>query len=302
MNNTSCSESTIHSSFQNKIKSESTESLLLVSQNHFFLSCKVRVFIFITFLFLSIIVDIDNGIISSSSLKIKKDLCLSDSNYGLFASIPFTGRIFGLIIFMSLISQNHRQLILVITIIFQGASFFVYLFSNNIYILLGTRTFTAIMKTFTSIYMPVWIDQFGIRQYKTILFTLVYMTNPYGQVIGFAIGTVLFPNDWIFSLFCIGCILKIFGLLFFIFPNKYFSSKYMFIGYGENEHKREKLVATKQMRTSVFGHYSKLQNSLKNKISNSPQKQYMNSNVSHPKQQTQSIFTLLLSPFLCLHL
>ena len=100
MNNTSCSESTIHSSFQNKIKSESTESLLLVSQNHFFLSRKVRVFIFITFLFLSIIVDIDNGIISSSSLKIKKDLCLSDSNYGLFASIPFTGRIFGLIIFM----------------------------------------------------------------------------------------------------------------------------------------------------------------------------------------------------------
>ena len=105
MNNTSCSESTIHSSFQNKIKSESTESLLLVSQNHFFLSRKVRVF----------------------------------------------------------------------------------------------------------------IDQFGIRQYKTILFTLVYMTNPYGQVIGFAIGTVLFPNDWIFSLFCIGCILKIFGLLFLYF-------------------------------------------------------------------------------------
>ena len=105
MNNTSRSESTIHSSFQNKIKSESTESLLLVSQNHFFLSRKVRVF----------------------------------------------------------------------------------------------------------------IDQFGIRQYKTILFTLVYMTNPYGQVIGFAIGTVLFPNDWIFSLFCIGCILKIFGLLFLYF-------------------------------------------------------------------------------------
>ena len=127
MNNTSCSESTIHSSFQNKIKSESTESLLLVSQNHFFLSRKVRVFIFITFLFLSIIVDIDNGIISSSSLKIKKDLCLSDSNYGLFASIPFTGRIFGLIIFMSLISQNHRQLILVILFFKELLFLFIYL-------------------------------------------------------------------------------------------------------------------------------------------------------------------------------
>lgn len=103
--NTSCSESTIHSSFQNKIKSQSTESLLSVSQNHFSLSRKMRVLIFIAFLFLSIIVDIDNGIISSSSLKIKKDLLLSDSNYGLFASIPFTGCIIGLIIFMSLISQ-----------------------------------------------------------------------------------------------------------------------------------------------------------------------------------------------------
>lgn len=253
---TSNSESTIHSSFQSS-EVQKTESLLLIPKTKFSLSRKTRLIIFITFIILSIAVDIDNGVVSASSLLIKNELNLTDSHYGLFASIPFTGRIVGLLLFMSLISSNHRQFLLISTVLLQGGSFFIYFGTNNIYLLLINRTFTAIMKSYTSIYMPVWIDQFGLRQYKTILFTFVHMAGPYGQVIGFTIGTVVFPNNWRLALGCVGLSLIFFGIIFCLFPNKYFSSKYMFIGYRDKNEKDEKLVATKPLRdaASIFGNY-----------------------------------------------
>ena len=85
---TSNSESTIHSSFQSS-EVQKTESLLLIPKTKFSLSRKIRLIIFITFIILSIAVDIDNGVVSASSLLIKNELNLTDSHYGLFASIPF---------------------------------------------------------------------------------------------------------------------------------------------------------------------------------------------------------------------
>ena len=44
--------------------------------------------------------------------------------------------------------------------------------------------------------MPVWIDQFGIKKYKTILLTILFMANSFGMIIGAWIGTVVFKNEW----------------------------------------------------------------------------------------------------------
>ena len=51
------------------------------------------------------------------------------------------------------------------------------------------------MKVFGNRYMPFWIDQFGIKKYKTMFFSFIYMASTYGQVIGFYIGTIFF-NKW----------------------------------------------------------------------------------------------------------
>ena len=215
------------------------------------ISRKMRIFIFILFIILSIVVDIDNGLIASSSQIIKKDLNLNDSQFGLFASVPFIGRILGLAVFMGLISSNHRKLCLVLTMVLHGLFFYFFSLSYNFYILITLRILTSIMKVFGSIYIPVWIDQFGIRKYKTLFFTLIYMTSPYGQVLGFYIGTIIFPNKWRAALNWIGAFLLIFSTLFSFIPSKYFSTKYMFIGYED----KEKLVVTgkKIVRSSIFG-------------------------------------------------
>ena len=214
------------------------------------LSRFMRIFIFLLFIILSILVDVDNGVIASSSQIIKKDLKLNDSQFGLFASVPFIGRIIGLIIFMGIISSNHRKLCLVLTMVLHGLFFNFFYFYSNFYILIGLRILTSIMKVYGTIYIPVWIDQFGIRKYKTLFFTLIYMTSPYGQVLGFYFGTFLFHDEWKSALNWIGAYLLILSTIFSFIPSKYFSTKYMFIGY---EDKEQLVVTGKKKRISLFG-------------------------------------------------
>jgi len=251
--NSTSSTDVFESSKAFSIKQTKEEYLLkhtkIIPKKQLFLSRKIRITIFLLFIILSVIVDIDNGIIASSSQKIKEDLNIKNSQFGLFVSIPFTGRIIGLLIFMGLISLNHRKLFIIITILFQSLFFFSYYLTSNFYILIIIRILTSIMKVYSSIYIPVWIDQFGIRKYKTLLFTLSFMISPYGQVIGFYIGTIIFPEKWKNGFYFIGLILLFISLIFILIPSKYFSTKYMFIGY-EN---KEKLVVTEKItRTTIF--------------------------------------------------
>ena len=64
------------------------------SENKVQLSRALRLLIFVGFVCLSIVMSGDNGVVSSSSKMIKKDLNLTDAQYGIFGSLPSTGRIF----------------------------------------------------------------------------------------------------------------------------------------------------------------------------------------------------------------
>lgn len=205
-----------------------------------YLSRQIRLLIFFLFILKEILVDIDAGIVAATSLQIKKTLLVNDSQYGFFASIPFTGRLIGAFIFIILFNNDHRKFWLVISSIIHGCLLSVYCLTKNYFILLLIRMFTAIIKSFSTIYLPIWIDQFGIRRYKTILLTILHMTNPYGNVIGFSLGSLIF-SDWRKGFLYTGICIAITGMLFIFFPQKYFSNKYMFIGYEE-----EVLVPTKK--------------------------------------------------------
>jgi hypothetical protein len=141
------------------------------------------------------IVDLEGGIISSASLRIKNELDMSDSDYSIFAVAPFVGRLFGILFFTSFIQMDVKKATTIFSIVGNGSIFFIYNFTTNRWILLAPRFLSAFSKVFLSIYIPLWIDQFGIKEYKTMMFTIVYMVNPYGQIIGFAIGTMVFQNN-----------------------------------------------------------------------------------------------------------
>ena len=160
------------------------------------LSRKVRIFIFCLFLILSIVVDLDGGIFSSSVDKIKETLEINDQKYGTFVSISFFGRIVGLVIFMTLINFKHRKFTLITTITLHGCSYILYSLSKNFTLLTFIKMFAAANKVCASIYRPVWIEQFGLSNYKSVFFALVQIIGTYGQVIGFNLGSFFFKENW----------------------------------------------------------------------------------------------------------
>ena len=193
-----------------------------IQEQYIFLSRKMRIYIFILFLILSVAVDLEYGIFNSSVDFVQKDLNMNNSEYGLFVSISFTGRIVGLIIFMFLLNFKHRKFTLILSIFLNGSSYIVYLISSNIYLLIFAKMFAAGNKVCGTIYRPIWVEQFGLSKYKSIFFSLIQVVSSYGQIIGFNLGSLLFKKDWTKGLLCTMIILYINAIGFLIVPGKFF--------------------------------------------------------------------------------
>ena len=210
-------------------KLDKTDSEIQAMQEQYtFLSRKMRIYIFILFLILSVAVDLEYGIFNSSVDYLQKDLNMNNSEYGLFVSISFTGRIIGLVIFMFLLNLKHRKYTLIISIFLNGSSYILYQISTNSYLLIFAKMFAAGNKVCGTIYRPVWIEQFGLSKYKSIFFSLIQVASSYGQIIGFNLGSLLFKEKWKLALLCILGIMYLLALGFLIVPGKFFFRSYAF--------------------------------------------------------------------------
>ena len=196
-------------------------------EQYIFLSRKIRVYIFILFLILSITVNLEYGIFNSSIDIIQADLYMSNAEYGLFTLMSFTGRIIGLIIFMLLLNFKHRKYTLIISIFLNGSSYILYQISDNIFILIFAKMLSAGNKVCGDIYRPIWIEQFGLSNYKSIFFSLIQIMGSYGQIIGFNLGSLIFKKRWKIGLLSILILLYIIGIGFLVVPAKFFFRSYM---------------------------------------------------------------------------
>ena len=199
------------------------------NKNVVYLSRYVRMLLFCLLLIFSVIIDLDSGIIVSSYKSFTKDLNMSDIQFGTLSSITTVGEIIGLLFYMSIINQNHRKFILVTTSLLHGIGLFGYLINSNFYYISILNFLVSVCKAFINVYMPVWIDQFGIKKYKTILLTILYMAISMGMILGAWIGTVLFNNNWKKSFICCGFIFIMLSASLFAVPQKYYSTKYMIV-------------------------------------------------------------------------
>ena len=216
------------------------------NKNVVYLSRYVRMVLFLLLLIFSVIIDLDSGIIVSSYKSFTKDLNMSDIQFGTLSSITTVGEIIGLLFYMSIINKNHRKFILVTTSLLHGIGLFGYLINSNFYYISILNFLISVCKAFINVYMPVWIDQFGIKKYKTLLLTILYMAISMGMILGSWIGTVLFNNDWKKSFICEGLIFIGLSASLFAVPQKYYSTKYMIVEQQKiSGNPVEKIVPTK---------------------------------------------------------
>ena len=195
------------------------------------LSRKLRVFIFLILISLSVLINCDNGILSFCKKQIIRDFQLDEKGYRLLNKIVLYGTIFCCIVFIYLLQTDRKRLLTLVCFFINGVAFFSYYLTFNRRILYIVKFLNVICIYYSRIYILVWVDQFGIKKYKIMMMTINNFTVPLGKAVGYCLGALNGPDKWYLNYMIIGSLILGFGSLLLIFPSKYFSNKYNFIGY-----------------------------------------------------------------------
>ena len=188
----------------------------------------IRWMIMIIYLLISIIISMDTGLFTSASTRIKETLEIDDTKFGLFGSFNHFGRIFGTILFMFIFNFFNRKNLLIISFFINCFSIFCFTITDKIIILFIARAVNGFCTSFGIIYFPIWIDQFGIQNKKTLMMSLLQMAFPIGMIIGYSINTILGSEKWKITLLVETISLFICNLSIIIIPKKYYSKKLCF--------------------------------------------------------------------------
>lgn len=132
--------------------------------------------------------NISSGILSSSSKGIKKQLNISDSEFGLFGYWNSNGRLVGSFAFLLIFYRINRKWLLTIGLILKASFLCGFFFSNNFKILVFFRFMTGLLHMIPTIYLPTWIDQFGIFKQRPNLIVIYNSFSTIGKVFGYGLS------------------------------------------------------------------------------------------------------------------
>ena len=211
----------------------------------------IRWMIMIIYLLISIIVAMDTGLFTSASTRIKETLEIDDTKFGLFGSFNHFGRIFGTIIFMFIFNFFNRKNLLIISFFINCFSIFCFSITDKIIILYIARVINGFCTSFGFIYFPIWVDQFGIQNKKTLMMSLLQMAFPIGMIIGYSINTILGTEKWKITFLIEAISLFICNLSIIFMPKKYYSKKLCFKQHFDGVEKIKKMKTIRFRKKST---------------------------------------------------
>jgi MFS family permease len=149
------------------------------------LSFFLRIYLFFIITSVELIMNVGTGIISFASKRIKLELQMNDKEFSLFDSVNSFGRAFGSLTYMIISNKFDRQYTFLFFITIKGILLIIFNFTQKSLTLIILRFFIGIFHMPPSIYIPIWIDQYGIKKYKTVQLTIKTFSVPMGKVIGY---------------------------------------------------------------------------------------------------------------------
>ena len=201
---------------------------------HIRLSRWTRIIIFVCFFIIHLLNCSAGGVVSARSNQIKEELNINDKSFGIYGSIVQIGRIIGTLSVMILLNLFDRKYLIFFALVLKCATFLIYFFTANYYIIMGFRFLQGFSHVFTYVYFPTWVDQFGLQNYKTIMTSFIQTASPFGSVFGFNATTFLGDYKYGFALLAFTILPLDFILLFM--PDKFFSPKIFFYKVHKEEH------------------------------------------------------------------
>ena len=155
-----------------------------------------RVFLFWIMLSSEGAMNISSGLLSSATKEIKKSLNMNDSKFGMFGTANGLGRVIGSLMFGLLNIKLSRKWLQTLSVGLHALFLVPFKFTDNGIILIFMRGLTGLTQMTPSIYLCVWIDQYGIGSFKTIQITAVQLCQTSGKCIGYLINVHYGLDHW----------------------------------------------------------------------------------------------------------
>ena len=227
---------------------------------------KARKTIYICLLILNIFSSCDGGIIPQQTTQIQKDFGDENDNalVGFYGSVDYIGRVVGALVFSVILGRMNRKMILFATLILKAITLFISLpFSGSI-INIIFRGISGISQVFYTSYLPVWCDQYGKKNHRTIMVMIIQVGFPVGIIIGYGMGMAcesILPEDFSYSAWRIcfgieGIVMVICAFIILGFNKKYFSEKFVLI--DDNLGKEDKVNESENKKLINFGNLGKI--------------------------------------------
>ena len=160
---------------------------------------------------------ISQGILSSCVTDIKQELFLSDKNYGMFGTINGLGSLIGSLIFTLIIEHVSHKYLICTMLIINSISHFAFFFKVKYSLLLFSRFISGFASVFCYIYFPMWVDEFGIREWINFMQTTVQVSNTIGHIFGYffyyLLGSKFWKYGFLSETFSVCCLVLILVLI-----------------------------------------------------------------------------------------
>ncbi len=188
------------------------------------LSRKIRWFLFSILIYLTLVMELDQGILSSSTDALAKDIDLNSNELGGLGSMVFLGKSLGCLLFFSLINKLNRKYMLLLTSFLTILSLILTTQTKKLFLLYFYRIIAGISQSYLGIYSPVWADQFGIHKYKSIILSCQHLSSSLGYLFGYMMGIWL---GWILAFYVEDVMLVLSLFVIFFISDKFFSMSLM---------------------------------------------------------------------------
>ena len=165
---------------------------------------------------------ISQGILSSCVTEIKKELHLSDEEFGMFGTISGFGSLIGSLIFTLIIERVSHKYLICTMLLINSVSHFAFFFKFNYTLLLFSRLISGYASVFCYIYFPMWVDEFGIKDWLNFMQTIVQVSNTIGHILGYFIYYIIGSSHWKYGFltetFTVSCLV----LVMIFIPETYY--------------------------------------------------------------------------------
>ena len=202
---------------------------LTLNNNAIKISKSTRWFVYILFIISNIFITLDHGSIPASTWNLYK-IFNSNQEIGLFGSLVFVGNLLGSLLYFYLINVIHRKKLLLYSMIALSICLITFILTKNTLFLLSNRIILGIFQSYVIIYLPLWCNQYGITNKRSIMLSFGQLTVPIGVFVGYLIASICITIDdehgWKYAFVIQSVAVFLMIIPFYFAPDSVFESRY----------------------------------------------------------------------------